>query len=59
MVRSPPPEPVDATRADLGADVADALLLDQQLDNGCALGLGWTPSSPPLLEEFRTGACRA
>ena len=53
------PEPVEATRARLGADFADALLLDQQFDNGYALGLGWTPSRPSLLEEFRTGAYRA
>ena len=50
------PEPVEATRARLGETFADALLLDQQFDNGYALSLGWTPSRPSLVEEFRTGS---
>jgi nucleoside-diphosphate-sugar epimerase len=50
------PEPVEATRARLGADFADALLLDQQFDNGYALSLGWSPQQPSLLEEIRSGS---
>jgi len=49
-------EPVAVTRARLGKDFADALLLDQQFDNGYALGLGWTPSRPSLVEELRSGS---
>ena len=49
------PEPVEATRARLGADFADALLLDQQFDNGYALSLGWAPSRPSLVDEVRSG----
>jgi len=49
------PESVEATRARLGEAFADALLLDQQFDNGYALSLGWTPSRPALVEEFRNG----
>jgi nucleoside-diphosphate-sugar epimerase len=50
------PEPVEATRARLGADFADALLLDQQFDNGYALSLGWSPQQPSLVEEIRSGS---
>jgi nucleoside-diphosphate-sugar epimerase len=50
------PEPVEATRARLGAEFADALLLDQQFDNGYARSLGWTPQQPSLLAEIRSGS---
>ncbi len=50
------PESVEATRARLGEAFADALLLDQWFNNGYALGLGWTPTGPSLLEEIRTGS---
>ena len=49
------PEPVAATRARLGEAFADALLLDQQFDNGYALSLGWAPSRPSLVDEVRGG----
>jgi len=41
----------DATRARLGAGLADALLLDQQADGSRARArLGWRPSRPSVLE---------
>ncbi|GAA1435567.1 NAD-dependent epimerase/dehydratase family protein [Microlunatus lacustris] len=49
------PEPVEATRARLGEAFADALLLDQQFDNGYALSLGWAPTRPGLVDEVRSG----
>ncbi|SDT39711.1 Nucleoside-diphosphate-sugar epimerase [Friedmanniella luteola] len=48
-------EPVEASRARLGAEFADALLLDQQFDNGYALSLGWAPSRPSLVDDVRGG----
>ena len=50
------PESAEATRARLGEAFADALLLDQQFDNGYALSLGWQPSAPTLAEELRSGS---
>jgi nucleoside-diphosphate-sugar epimerase len=50
------PEAVDATRARLGEAFADALLLDQQFDDGYARSLGWTPTAPTLAEELRSGS---
>lgn len=46
-------ETPDATRMRLGADFADALLLDQQATGDRARELGWHPSRPSLLEELR------
>jgi nucleoside-diphosphate-sugar epimerase len=43
----------DATRARLGAGLADALLLDQQADGSRArTRLGWQPSRPSVLDEL-------
>ncbi|MDM7831586.1 NmrA family NAD(P)-binding protein [Cellulomonas edaphi] len=49
------PEPVEATRARLGAPFADALLLDQQASGAKARALGWRPSRPTLIEELARG----
>ncbi|GAA1845093.1 NAD-dependent epimerase/dehydratase family protein [Microlunatus capsulatus] len=49
------PEPVEATRARLGEAFADALLLDQQFDNGYALSLGWSPRRSRVVDEVRAG----
>ena len=46
-------ETPDASRARLGADFADALLLDQQAGAERARELGWHPERPSLLEELR------
>ncbi|MGN6273656.1 MAG: NAD-dependent epimerase/dehydratase family protein [Protaetiibacter sp.] len=46
-------ETPDASRARLGADFADALLLDQQATGDRARELGWHPTRPSLLEELR------
>jgi nucleoside-diphosphate-sugar epimerase len=46
-------ETPDASRARLGADFADALLLDQQATGQRARDLGWHPARPSLLEELR------
>jgi nucleoside-diphosphate-sugar epimerase len=46
-------ESVDETRERLGADFAEALLLDQQATGGKARAqLGWEPSRPSLIEEL-------
>jgi nucleoside-diphosphate-sugar epimerase len=50
------PETDDQSRARLGALFADALLLDQQTAAAWARSLGWTPSSPTLLDELRSGS---
>lgn len=43
----------DATRARLGADFADALLLDQQASGAKArVDLGWAPTRPSLVSEL-------
>lgn len=52
------PEAPDATRDRLGP-LADALLLDQQVDSAFARGLGWTPTGPSLLDELATGSYAA
>jgi nucleoside-diphosphate-sugar epimerase len=47
------PEDDDATRARLGAGLADALLLDQQAGGSLARAqLGWQPSRPSVLDEL-------
>jgi nucleoside-diphosphate-sugar epimerase len=47
------PEEDDATRARLGAGLADALLLDQQASGSLArTRLGWQPSRPTVLDEL-------
>ena len=50
------PEDPAATRARLGEGFADALMLDQQAAGDKARSLGWTPSRPTLVEEFRSGS---
>ena len=50
------PEEDDATRARIGADLADALLLDQQAGGLLArTRLGWQPARPSVLEELAAG----
>ncbi|MCC2033672.1 NAD-dependent epimerase/dehydratase family protein [Microbacterium allomyrinae] len=44
-------EPIEATRARLGAAFADALLLDQQADGAEARALGWIPEHASVLGE--------
>ena len=45
-------EDEDATRARLGAGLANALLLDQQASGSRARArLGWRPSRPTVLDE--------
>ena len=47
------PEEDDATRARLGAGLADALLLDQKAGGSLARArLGWQPSRPSVLDEL-------
>lgn len=46
-------ETPDETRARLGGPLADALLLDQQADNGRARQLGWTPTDASILDAVR------
>jgi nucleoside-diphosphate-sugar epimerase len=47
------PEDDDATRARLGAGLADALLLDQQASGSLArTRLGWQPNRPTVLDEL-------
>jgi nucleoside-diphosphate-sugar epimerase len=46
-------ESADDTRARLGEQFADALLLDQQATGERARSLGWRPTRPSLLEELR------
>ena len=47
------PEDDDATRARLGAGLAEALLLDQQASGSLARArLGWQPSHPTVLDEL-------
>jgi len=48
-------EPADESRARLGTDFADALLLDQAATGAHARSLGWQPSRPTLVEELRNG----
>ncbi len=49
------PEEPGATRDRFGP-LADALLLDQQVDDALARGLGWQPTGPTLLDELATGS---
>ncbi|MFF1574302.1 NAD-dependent epimerase/dehydratase family protein [Leifsonia sp. NPDC058292] len=50
------PVSVDDTRSRLGADLADALLLDQQARGSRArIDLGWEPNGPALLDELAAG----
>lgn len=52
------PENDEATRERLGADFADALLLDQEATGAKARdAFGWKPLQTPLVEELATG-CR-
>jgi nucleoside-diphosphate-sugar epimerase len=49
----------DEARARLGDYFAEVLLLDQRADAAKARAeLGWEPSHPSLVEEFRTGSYR-
>lgn len=48
-------EPVETTRQRLGADYADALLLDQQVVPKKALALGWVPRRPSAVAELTAG----
>lgn len=49
----------DEARARLGDYFAEVLLLDQGTDAAKARGeLGWNPSRPPLVDEFRRGSYR-
>ncbi|TFV99257.1 NAD-dependent epimerase/dehydratase family protein [Leifsonia flava] len=51
------PESVNASRERLGADFADALLLDQQASGGRArTELGWAPSAASVLDEISSGS---
>ena len=50
------PEDDDAARERLGADFADALLLDQEASGAKARdAFGWTPTHMPLVEELANG----
>lgn len=50
-------EPVEQTRARLGAAFADALLLDQQFVTGRkASELGWSPQGPTLVDDLASGS---
>jgi hypothetical protein len=50
-------ETVEATRARLGRDFADALMLDQQATgSGARIEFGWEPNGPTLLDELATGS---
>jgi nucleoside-diphosphate-sugar epimerase len=47
--------PLEEAREKLGP-YADALALDQQVSAERALGLGWKPKRPSVLEDLRTGS---
>ena len=47
--------PLDEAREKLGP-YADALALDQQVSAERALGLGWKPKGPSVLDDLRTGS---
>lgn len=47
--------PLDEARRVLGS-YADALVLDQQVSAERALGLGWKPSRPSVIDELRAGS---
>jgi nucleoside-diphosphate-sugar epimerase len=46
---------LDATRARLGAEFADALFIDQQATGAKARSLGWTPTARSLADDFSAG----
>jgi nucleoside-diphosphate-sugar epimerase len=46
----------EEARSRLGDYFAEVLLLDQGTDPGRAAELGWSPSRPGLVEEFRSGS---
>ena len=48
----------DEARARLGDYFAEVLLLDQGTDAAKARELGWSPSHPGLVDEFRSGSYR-
>ncbi|HEX4305670.1 MAG TPA: NAD-dependent epimerase/dehydratase family protein [Solirubrobacterales bacterium] len=48
----------EEARSRLGDYFAEVLLLDQGTDPGRAAELGWSPSRPGLVEEFRAGSYR-
>jgi nucleoside-diphosphate-sugar epimerase len=50
--------PLDEAREKLGP-YADALALDQQVSAERALGLGWRPKRPSVIDELRTGSYAA
>ncbi|KQX08426.1 MULTISPECIES: NAD-dependent epimerase/dehydratase family protein [unclassified Leifsonia] len=51
------PETVEASRERLGADFADALLLDQQASGARArTELGWAPTGASVLDEIGSGS---
>lgn len=52
-------EPVELTRRRLGAEFADALLLDQRASGGKARALGWVPEHSSVIEELRAAASAA
>jgi nucleoside-diphosphate-sugar epimerase len=50
-------ETIEATRARLGRDFADALMLDQQATgSGARIEFGWEPNGPTLIDELTTGS---
>jgi len=54
---APVAETADATRARLGAALADALLLDQGATGfGAKIDFGWEPNGPSLADELATGS---
>jgi nucleoside-diphosphate-sugar epimerase len=50
--------PLDEAREKLGP-YADALALDQQVSAERALGMGWRPKRPSVIDELRTGSYAA
>lgn len=52
------PWPLEEAREKLGP-YADALALDQQVSADRALGLGWNPKRPSVLDDLRTGSYAA
>jgi nucleoside-diphosphate-sugar epimerase len=50
------PEDPEASRARLGKDLADALMMDQQAFAEKARELGWTPVAPSLVDDVRSGS---
>lgn len=52
------PGSAEELRSRVGESFADVLLLDQATPATKARALGWTPSRPSLVEEYRTGSYR-